>query len=279
MGKKLGIIGGKGKMGALFKGLLQDAVDEILISDKGTELTNNELVKACNIIIVSTPITKTVDVVEEISDDLTKDQLLIDLTSLKTGPTDAMMHSKASVIGLHPLFGPSVTELKNQRIVMCPQRPGDWQPWLTEILEKKGAKIIQITHTMHDQMIALIQSLVHFTSMMFTHTLFGEIDDPKETLKLATPVYRMQLYIAGRVFAQSGELYADIQMENPLFPDILEHFEKAFTNLKEIILAKDKEAFLEEFNSLARLLGPITKEGQELTNEFIRVMAEKEESC
>ncbi len=118
MGKKLGLIGGKGKMGTLFK----------------------ELVKACNITIVSTPITQTVLVIEAISEVLTQNNLLIDLTSLKSSLIDVMMHSKDSLIGLHPLFGPSVTELQNQRIVMFPQRPRDWQAWLIEGFEKRVLK-------------------------------------------------------------------------------------------------------------------------------------------
>ncbi len=94
--------------------------------------------------------------------------------------------------------------------------------------------MIQVSPTMYDQMMILIQSLVHFTSVMFTHTLFGAIDDPIKT---------------------------------------------AFKNLKEIILAEDKEAFLEEFNTLIHFLGSVTQEGLDLTNEFIRGMAEYEDPC
>ena len=273
----LGVIGGKGKMGAFFSELLKNEVEEIIISDLDTELSNKELVKKSHVIIVTVPITKTKKVIEEIASDLRNDQLILDLTSLKTGPIDAMMHSKASVIGLHPLFGPSVKNLSNQRIVICPTRPGKWEPWIRGVFEKKEVQLLEISPTMHDQMMALIQSLVHFTSMVFMHTLFEEIDDPKATLKLATPVYRMQLYIAGRILSQSSNLYADIQMENPLFRKVLDKFENSFATLKEIVLSKDKEAFQKEFEGLSKFLGPLKEKGQELTTEFIRIMAEKGE--
>ena len=49
--------------------------------------------------------------------------LLMDVTSIKEAPVKAMLEStKASVVGTHPMFGPSVHSLQGQRVVLCLER-------------------------------------------------------------------------------------------------------------------------------------------------------------
>ena len=85
-------------------------------------LTDIQSAEQCDLVIVSVPIRDTVRVIEEIAPLLTQDQLLCDLTSLKVAPVDAMLKSKAQVIGLHPMFGPTVSSLRHQTIIVCPAR-------------------------------------------------------------------------------------------------------------------------------------------------------------
>ena len=66
----------------------------------------------CDLVVVSVPIRDTVRVIGEIAPFLREDQLLCDFTSLKTGPVAAMLRSKAAVIGLHPMFGPTVSSIR-----------------------------------------------------------------------------------------------------------------------------------------------------------------------
>ena len=80
---------------------------------------------AASLVIVSVPIHDTVRVIDEIAPFLTADQILCDLTSLKVKPVEAMLKSKADVIGLHPMFGPTVSSLHHQTIIVCPARAGD----------------------------------------------------------------------------------------------------------------------------------------------------------
>src|SRR5512145_1651016 len=117
-----GIIGGTGRMGKLFVPVFERAGYDVLVSGRSTELTARDLAERCDLVIVSVPIRDTVRVIDEIAPLMNKDQLLCDFTSLKVRPVEAMLKSKASVIGLHPMFGPTVASLKHQTIIVCPAR-------------------------------------------------------------------------------------------------------------------------------------------------------------
>ena len=154
---RLGIVGGEGKMGKLFTPIFERHVDEVI-----TYLDPMETAKSCDIIVFSVPIETIEKVIEELLPHIKESHLLMDFTSLKEGPCKAMMCSKGSVVGLHPLFRPSVSSIEGQTIILCPLRPGTWLPWIRGLIKTEGAKGVEIEPKAHDEMMALVQSLVHF---------------------------------------------------------------------------------------------------------------------
>lgn len=268
---KIGIIGGNGRMGAYFKPIFKPYAKELLISDVNTPLSNKELVEKAQVILIAVPINSFKEIVESLLPHFHKEQLLIDFTSLKQIPCSVMLKSKASVIGTHPLFGPSVKSMQGQTVALCPVRPGNWLEWLSAIFKKEGATVVETTPDTHDKMMAVVQSLVHFTSLIFADCV-RKVGNPKEAFHFATPVFRMQTYIAGRILSQSSALYADIQMENPFFPEQLKSFGESFETLKDIVLEKDKNAFWQFFQACETNFSDIKKESCQITDAFIKQM-------
>ena len=127
---KTGIIGGTGRMGRLFARVFKNAGYEVLVSGRKTAITSADIVQQCDIVIVSVPIHDTVRVIDDIAPLLKPGQLLCDFTSLKVRPVEAMLRSEADVIGLHPMFGPTVKSINRQTIIVCPVRanPGSRVP-------------------------------------------------------------------------------------------------------------------------------------------------------
>ncbi|HNB03647.1 MAG TPA: prephenate dehydrogenase/arogenate dehydrogenase family protein, partial [Methanoregulaceae archaeon] len=105
---KVGIIGGTGKMGSLFAGVFSRAGHEVRVCGRGCLSLCLDLAVSSDLLMVSVPIRDTVHVIQDIAPFLSKEQILCDLTSLKTSPVAAMLASRASVVGLHPMFGPTV---------------------------------------------------------------------------------------------------------------------------------------------------------------------------
>src|SRR5512136_937942 len=138
---KVGIIGGTGRMGRFFGGVFSRAGYEVMVCGRRKESSCREIAEQCPVVMVSVPIRETVPVIQKIAPLLTKDQLLCDLTSLKAGPVAAMLESSASVIGLHPMFGPSAPSLKGQTIIattsrVSPERAASF----LSVFEREGAK-------------------------------------------------------------------------------------------------------------------------------------------
>ncbi|CCB89074.1 prephenate dehydrogenase/arogenate dehydrogenase family protein [Simkania negevensis] len=266
----IGIIGGKGKMGRLFEPIFKRYAKKVLLSD----MTSNEkIAKESDVLVFTVPIASTIEVIESLLPLIRKDQLLLDFTSIKEKPCEAMLKSSASVIGMHPMFGPSVQTLEGQTVVLCPVRPDEWLDWIVDLLRKEKATVIQTTPEKHDRMMAVVQCLVHFTSLLFSKTMKEEGINPEELFQYASPVYRMQLYIAGRIANQSAELYRDIQFQNPAFEKTLENMTESFETMKSTILKHDGDKFEETFKEIQDFLGPeILDEGQTMTNMFIKLM-------
>ncbi|MBD3190992.1 MAG: prephenate dehydrogenase/arogenate dehydrogenase family protein [Candidatus Heimdallarchaeota archaeon] len=253
----IGIIGGLGIMGRAFTQLFQEDNLQVLCSDINTELTNQELVRQSDIIIISVPIDQTIPVIQEIGEALTEKQLLMDFTSIKTEPIEAMLQTKADVIGMHPMFSPPMDSLTNQTIVLTPIR--DRRGWLSLVLDyfqKKGFKLQITSPERHDEIMGLIQVLIHFNLMTLGITLSRLEIDLSEALEYTSPTFQIELDLIGRIFTQSSELYGTIPMRNPFTRQILEQHTKTLDTLREIILKKDSESFKELFEKTSDYFQP-----------------------
>lgn len=273
---KVGIIGGTGKMGRLFAPVFQRAGHDVLVSGRTTPKTNADLARECDTVIVSVPIHDTVEVIEEIAPLLSKDQLLCDLTSLKVRPVAAMLKAKADVIGLHPMFGPTVSSLRGQTIIVCPARAEEERvAALTGIFAGEGATCTFATPEEHDKMVAVVQGLTHFVTLGMADTIRRLGLDIRKTKEFTSPVYQIELALMGRLLSQDPALYADILQQNPYVPDVLAACRASSADLAAIVAAHDPEQFRAFFEKNSRHLGSYTEEGQKMTDALIDCMVEK----
>ncbi|MCK5507136.1 MAG: prephenate dehydrogenase/arogenate dehydrogenase family protein, partial [Desulfobacterales bacterium] len=79
----IGIIGGTGGMGRWFKRFFSEAGHNVLISGRKTELTYKDVVKKCDVVILSVPIDAAISIAGEIGPLMSQNQLLTDFCSLK----------------------------------------------------------------------------------------------------------------------------------------------------------------------------------------------------
>jgi prephenate dehydrogenase len=273
---KAGIIGGTGKMGRLFTPVFERAGYEVLVSGRSTALTNTSLAEQCDLVIVSVPIHDTVRVIEEISPVLTKDQVLCDFTSLKTGPVAAMLRSDARVIGLHPLFGPTVQSLRRQTIIVCPARAEEHiVQSLLSLFRSEGAQCTLATPEYHDRMMAVVQGLTHFVTLCMADSVRRLGIDIESTRAFTSPVYQLELSLIGRLLSQDPSLYADILQENPFVPEVLSVCTSSAEDLARIVTVGDPAQFREFFEANSRHLGAYCAEGMKTTDALIEYMVNR----
>jgi prephenate dehydrogenase len=273
---KAGIIGGTGKMGRLFEPVFERAGYDVLVSGRSTQLTNTRLAGQCDLVIVSVPIRDTVRVIGEITPVLTSDQLLCDLTSLKAAPVAAMLKSEAQVIGLHPLFGPTVPSLLHQTIILCPARATEEAvSSLLAIFGREGAECTITTPDQHDRMMAVVQGLTHFVTLCMAESIRRLGIDISTTRAFTSPVYQIELSLVGRLLSQDPSLYADILQQNPYVAGVLSTCTASAEELREIVDSKDPGRFSEFFLKDRRHLGTWCDEGMKTTDTLIECMVNR----
>jgi chorismate mutase/prephenate dehydrogenase len=246
--RTVAIVGGRGGMGQCLAQMFGDLGHAVMIADVDTQLTPTEAAAAADVVVISVPIDATADVIAQVGPHVRRDALLMDVTSLKGGPMAAMLAATgASVVGTHPLFGPSVHSLQGQRVVLTPGRGDDWLAWVRTMFHARGLEIVETTPDAHDRIMAVVQVLVHFSTEVLGETL-ARLNVPiDETLRFMSPIYLIELLLTARHFAQSPALYAPIQMGNPQADEVTRAFADAAVRLREITTNGDRAAFEQVF--------------------------------
>jgi prephenate dehydrogenase len=187
-----------------------------------------------------------------------------------------MLKSKANVVGLHPMFGPTVSSLKSQTIIVCPARVEEHLLHrLMGIFRAEGARCTLASPEEHDRMMAVVQGLTHYVTLCMADSIRRLGMDLEATREFTSPVYQIELSLIGRLLSQDPDLYADILQQNPYVPEVLEACRSSAGELAEIVGSHDPELFRAFFERNTRHLGPYCDEGQEMTDTLIDCMVNK----
>lgn len=250
------IVGGKGQLGGLFQQMLSLSGYQVKVLDKDDWQQAETLFADAGLVLVTVPIAITCDLIRAKLTQLPQDCILADLTSIKTEPMNAMLAAhKGPVVGFHPMFGPDVGSLAKQVVVVCHGREADKYQWLLEQITIWGARIVEAEPERHDNAMQLVQAMRHFSTFVYGLNLCKEEADIETLLQFSSPIYRLELAMVGRLFAQSPELYADIifaqQDSQHAIGDYLDNYREAL----ELLKRGDREAFINQFQTVAKWFG------------------------
>lgn len=241
-------------MGQMFEPLFKACGYTVLVSGLDSSFPLTELVHRSEVVIISVPIDKTIEIIRKIAPLLTEGQLLSDFTSVKSEIVPEMLKTKARVISCHPIFGP-MENIKGQNIVLCPTRPGEFQEPYIKLYETLGLNVELMEFEEHDYAMSFIQGLTHFIHIVFAQTLHSEKADIKKILSVCSPVYQANFSFLCRILSKDPHLYSCIQVENPKNAELLEKF--IYNAEKSLALIKEKREakFEENFRQYADYLG------------------------
>lgn len=274
--RTVAIIGGRGKIGGVLAGLFADLGHRVLIADVDTDVRATEAAAAADVVVISVPIDATDAVIREVGPHVRADALLMDVTSVKEAPMRAMLEStSASVLGTHPMFGPSVHTLQGQRVVLCRGRGDAWADWIAQTFVARGLVITETTPQQHDRAMSVVQVLNHFQTQVLGLTLARLGVPLEETLRFTSPAYLLELYVAARHFAQSPALYGPIEMRNPRSGEVTAAFAGAARELGDIIAHGDQPAFDTMFEEVRAFFGDFTGEALEQSSYLIDRIVER----
>jgi prephenate dehydrogenase len=268
--KKIGIIGGEGAMGKLFARFFTRRGFRVMVSDLGTKLDNKELAGQADIIVFSVPLHKTTEIISETIPYIRKDRLLLDLSSLKVNPVGEMLKSSAGVIGLHPMFGPQVSSFRGQKIILCPARADESVIGeLENLFAAEGARTKRTTPEEHDKMMAVIQVLMHFSTIIMGRTLRELNIDIEESLEYTSPIYRLEMNFISRLFAQDASLYGAMAMQNPHSEKVLAGLSESFEKYREFIKEKNLSDYIDDFGKTSEFFGDFSADAMKTGNKIL----------
>ena len=252
---KVVIIGGKGQLGSVFVDLFQRSEYQVEVLEQEDWSNSESILADASLVIVAVPIRLTTKVIGQLKA-LPEDCILADVTSIKEAPLCEMMKiHHGPVVGLHPMFGPDVTGLIKQTIIACDGRfPGKYN-WLLQQFKVWGAKVYPVAAHEHDQAMAMVQVMRHFSTITYGYHLMAEGADISQLVDMSSPIYRLELIMVGRLFAQDPILYSDIIFANPDNVAMMKRFAYRFLELLEDVENGDKEAFVNIFNQVSHWFG------------------------
>lgn len=260
---RVGVVGGTHGTGAQFAEILREQGFDVRVSGRNTELRNEELARESDLLIFAPPLEHSVEIIETCVPYCTrKDQLVVDLCSLKGPQMQAMKAAKGVVVGLHPLFGPHFRNLQGQDLVLCPADSRDGQVLqdvLGDFLRSLGLRVHEMSAAEHDRLMATIQVIPHLSALI-SGMLFRRLGiDVQRSLDICSPVYRTELYMMGRIHSQNPSLYASIIAQNDHSLEVVEQLQSILAELQGAIAQRDVQALDGAFSRNKAYLGEFAK--------------------
>jgi chorismate mutase/prephenate dehydrogenase len=74
-------------------------------------------------------------------------------------------------------------------------------------------------------------------------------------IEMSSPIYRLELIMVGRLFAQNPDLYADIIFSNKTNMSMMKRFAHRFLTLLEDVEKNDKSSFVAKFETVSSWFG------------------------
>jgi len=253
--KKVVIIGGDGQLGKIFVDLFRRSDYEVTVLEQADWPRSEIILADASVVIVAVPIRLTSMIIQKLNS-LPSDCILADVTSIKEMPLYEMMKiHQGPVVGLHPMFGPDVSGLIKQTIIACEGRSPEQYNWLLEQFKVWGAKIYPVEAVAHDEAMSMVQVMRHFSTIAYGYHLMTEGADISQLVEMSSPIYRLELIMVGRLFAQDPVLYSDIIFSNHDNVAMMKRFAYRFLELLEDVEMGDKDAFVTMFSQVSNWFG------------------------
>lgn len=252
--RRITVIGGHGLMGRFFTQWLSAAGHDVTILEQGDWDHASRLLAEAELVLVCVPIKHTLDVIRNATRYLGATTALADITSIKTPIVQAMLeHHTGPVLSLHPMFGPGVKSFLSQNVVICPGRRNDAFQWFLDLIESEGGKLIVCTPEEHDRMMMAIQAIRHFSTFSLGVFLAEEGIDIGRSLEFSSAIYRLEIGMVGRLFAQCAPLYVDIMLATEERRGAIGRLANTYSRLAQLVVQKDRDRLIHEFE-MARVV-------------------------
>jgi len=178
-----------------------------------------DLAKA-NIVIVTVPIENIVEACRNALPHMRRNSLLVDISSVKTGVVDKvreLLPAGIEYLSLHPLFGPSLREMKGQNIIAIHAKPGPLSQRMIKALQAMGFRVTVSSIEEHDKAMAAMQVMHHYAYLVMALELEKAIRTDQRMVNFLTRSLKKTVNQL-RSFRKINKTLLAIQNLNPYAP-------------------------------------------------------------
>jgi chorismate mutase/prephenate dehydrogenase len=270
------IVGGRGEMGQYFRRWFEAAGYTVRVLGRQDWSRVDALCRGVDLALISVPIDITTQVIAKLGPHLPARCVLADITSIKAAPLTAMLQAHPGpVVGLHPLFGPTPSTMDKQIVVVTPGRDDDACRWLIDQFAAWGSITIRADAVEHDNMMDMVQALRHFATFAFGRFLHKKGVDLHRTLEFSSPIYRLELVMVGRLFAQDPALYGEIIFSSPERRQLLTEYIDSVNENLPMLENSDKDRFCAEFTKVAEWFASFSEQALRESTYLIDKLIER----
>jgi prephenate dehydrogenase len=208
-----------------------------------------------DVVLLSVPMDSFEDVVRRCAPHIGPDQAVVEITSVKVMPVEAMhRHLKTrKVLGVHPMFGPGARDMTGQNFILTPTN--ETEAKLAEkarvYLEKRGGRVRLMTPPQHDETMATVLGLPHVLALVAADCLLA-LGDFQSLETLGGTSCKLLLTLADSVLSEDPELYASLQMNLQGVGGIHKLLAEKLADWADIVGRRDRTAFVCRMEALRK---------------------------
>jgi chorismate mutase/prephenate dehydrogenase len=251
-GKRALVIGGCGKMGGWFAEFLASQGFTVTISDPAgappgfgrlDDWQNDPL--DFDLIVLATPLGITSSLLIALAERAPRG-LIFDLGSLKTplrAGLEALVKAGCRVTSLHPMFGPDTELLSGRHVIFIDLGNSVALQEAQDLFAPTMAERVVMDLDEHDRLIAYVLGLSHALNIAFFTALAESGEAALRLARLSSTTFDSQLEVAGRVAAESPDLYFEIQSLNDYGGESLQALSAALQRVVAAVESRNAAEF------------------------------------
>jgi chorismate mutase/prephenate dehydrogenase len=165
--------------------------------------------------------------------------------------------------------------MDQQVVVATPGRDPDAGRWLTDQLAAWGNIVLTLPADEHDHLMDLVQGVRHFATFAFGRFLARNNVDLARNLEFSSPIYRLELGMTGRMFAQDAALYGSLICASPERRALLRRYVASLTETLALVGDDAGEQFRAEFERIAEWFGPFREQAMRESTFLVHKLVER----
>ncbi len=241
------LILGAGKMGSFFADVLSFD-HEVAIFDTDPErlrftyntvrMSNPDEIRSFDpeLVINAVTVKYTIDAFHTILPHISKDCIISDIASVKTGLSDFYSNCEHPFASSHPMFGPTFADLRNlstQSAIVISESSDKGKKFFLDLYKSLNLQVFEYTFDEHDETIAYSLSIPFASTLVFASVMKHQ-EAPGTTFK-------RHMDIAKGLLSEDDYLLTEI-LFNPYTPQQVELIREKLAELLKIIDKKDSVA-------------------------------------